>query len=235
MVWLLDDYRYATSPTLNSFSSLIQDFYNSESAPLPAIHLTLDPVTLNFKTYISSPIGLSTLQTLNLLFKPVPCSLSIPTSERTALELLSKPMLSSSKSAGQQANLDADLKQQQQQIMEKLKEPLKADLPMHHLQHLLTQLKQMLDQVYEYVEKVNKGEIKGNNQLGKFLLDTMGSLPIGLTSSANAGKSAGKSLAFEDDFQSHIAVCSTRQPVCDFLRAITDCTFFCHFLRLRMC
>ncbi|KAG0149021.1 hypothetical protein CROQUDRAFT_40395 [Cronartium quercuum f. sp. fusiforme G11] len=190
---------YATSPVLNSFSSLIQDFYNSESVPLPAIHLTLDPATLNFKTFISSPIGLSTLQTLNLMFKPVPSSLSIPTPERTALELLSKPMRSSSAEATQ---LEADLKQQQTQLINRLKEPLKADLPMNHLHHLLTQLKEMLDQVYEYVARVNRGEIKGNNQLGKFLLDTIGSLPIGLTAGS---QQAGKAASFEDDFQAHIA------------------------------
>lgn len=197
--------RYATSPILNSFSSLIQDFYNSEAVPLPAIHLTLDPLTLTFKTYVSSPIGLSTLQTLNLLFKPIPCSLSIPPPERTAMELLTKPILTDTAS---NPSMETDLKNQQQKIMAQLKEPLKTDLPMHHLHHLLTKLKEMLDQVYEYVDKVNKGEIQGNNQVGRLLLDTMGSLPLGLirsqTGSATKGSDAHS--RFEDDFQSHIAV-----------------------------
>ncbi|MBW0500364.1 hypothetical protein O181_040079 [Austropuccinia psidii MF-1] len=195
---------YATSPILNSFSSLIQDFYNSESIPLPAIHLTLDPMTLGFKAFISSSIGLSTPQTLNLLFKPIPSSLSIPTPERTTVELLAKPLLCASV---KDQNLEADLKQQQQRILAKLKEPLKTDLPMQHLHHLLTQLKTMLDQVYDYVQKVNKGEIKGNNQLGKFLLDTMSSLPISLTRAQSKVSTKGNEAyaEFEDDFQSHIA------------------------------
>ncbi|KAA1119324.1 hypothetical protein PGT21_022134 [Puccinia graminis f. sp. tritici] len=196
---------YATSPILNSFSSLIQDFYNLEAIPLPAVHLTLDPVTLTFKTFVSSPIGLSTLQTLNLLFKPIPCSLSIPTPERTTMELLTKPILDSTTAANQ--NIESDLKNQQQKIMAQLKEPLKTDLPMHHLHQLLTKLKNMLDQVYEYVEKVNKGEIKGNNQVGRLLLDTMGSLPLGLLRSQTGSASKGGDVhsQFEDDFQSHIA------------------------------
>jgi translation initiation factor 3 subunit F len=197
--------RYATSPILNSFSSLIQDFYNAEALPLPAIHLTLDPVTLTFKTYVSSPIGLSTLQTLNLLFKPIPCSLSIPAPERTTMELLTKPILGATAS---NASMEADLKTQQQKIMAQLKEPLKTDLPMYHLHHLLTKLKDMLNQVYEYVEKVNKGEIKGNNQVGRLLLDTMGSLPLGLIRSQTGSVTKGGEAhsQFEDDFQSHIAV-----------------------------
>jgi translation initiation factor 3 subunit F len=200
--------RYATSPILNSFSSLIQDFYNLEAVPLPAVHLTLDPVTLTFKTFVSSPIGLSTLQTLNLLFKPIPCSLSIPTPERTTMELLTKPILDST-AANQ--NIQADLKNQQQKIMAQLKEPLKTDLPMHHLHQLLTKLKNMLDQVYEYVEKVNKGEVKGNNQVGRLLLDTIGSLPLGLLRSQTGSASKGGDVhsQFEDDFQSHIAVSSS--------------------------
>ncbi|KAI9609444.1 hypothetical protein H4Q26_007398 [Puccinia striiformis f. sp. tritici PST-130] len=195
---------YATSPILNSFSSLIQDFYNLEAVPLPAIHLTLDPVTLRFKTYISSPIGLSTLQTLNLLFKPIPCSLSIPTPERTTLELITKPILDSTTTDSKQ-----DYKIEQQKIMNKLKEPLKTDLPMYHLHHLLIQLKNMLDQVHEYVEKVNNGQIKGNNQVGRLLLDTIGSLPLGLLRAKETNnnlKVAGDAHSqFEDDFQSHIA------------------------------
>ncbi|PLW33400.1 hypothetical protein PCANC_20766 [Puccinia coronata f. sp. avenae] len=96
---------------------------------------------------------------------------------------------------------------QQQKIMAQLKEPLKTDLPMYHLHHLLTKLKDMLNQVYEYVEKVNKGEIKGNNQVGRLLLDTMGSLPLGLIRSQTGSVTKGGEAhsQFEDDFQSHIA------------------------------
>ncbi|EGG07914.1 uncharacterized protein MELLADRAFT_43016 [Melampsora larici-populina 98AG31] len=177
---------YATSPVLNSFSSLIQDFYNSESIPLPAIHLTLDPVTLTFKTYISSPIGLSTLQTLNLLFKPVPSSLSIPTAERTALELITQPIF-------QEKLPKLELESTAQSIMNRLKEPIQTDLPMVHLKNLLIRLKEMLLEVNEYVEKVNSNQCEPNHQLGQFLLNTLNSISINQT------------LSFEDSFQSHLA------------------------------
>ncbi|KAA1094509.1 hypothetical protein PGT21_023739 [Puccinia graminis f. sp. tritici] len=59
-------------------------------------------------------------------------------------------------------------------------QPLNTNLPMHYLHQLLTELKNMLDQVYEYVKKVNKGKLKGNNQVVRLLLDTIGSLPLGL-------------------------------------------------------
>lgn len=173
---------YATSPVLNSFSSLIQDFYNTESVPLPAIHLTLDPVSLTFKTYISSPIGLSTLQTLNLLFKPVPSTLSIPTAERTALELISKPILNEKLP---KMDLDSTIK--------RFKEPISTELPIYHLQTLLIKLKEMVVEVNEYVDKVNQNLCAPNHQLGQFLLNTLNSISI------------NKTLSFEDSFQSHLA------------------------------
>lgn len=173
---------YATSPVLNSFSSLIQDFYNTESVPLPAIHLTLDPVSLTFKTYISSPIGLSTLQTLNLLFKPVPSTLSIPTAERTALELISKPILNEKLP---KMDLDSTIK--------RFKEPISTELPIYHLQTLLIKLKEMVVEVDEYVDKVNQNLCAPNHQLGQFLLNTLNSISI------------NKTLSFEDSFQSHLA------------------------------
>ncbi|CAH7686600.1 eukaryotic translation initiation factor 3 subunit F [Phakopsora pachyrhizi] len=195
---------YATSPVLNSFSSLIQDFYNMESTPLPAIHLTLDPMTLNFKTFISSPIGLSNMQTLNLLFKPIPSSLSIPTPERTTLELITRPILSSSGLEDDGSVNEARLQSQQIKLMEELKKPFKTE---------------MLNLVKGYVEKVNSNQIKGNPQLGRFLLDTIAALPIGAMNSfsdaqrkddrenqqQNSLESGNAANDFEDHFQSHIS------------------------------
>lgn len=57
--------RYATSPELNSFSALIQNFYYTGEGgtfPHPCVHLTLstDPeLPLSIKTYVSTTVGVS--------------------------------------------------------------------------------------------------------------------------------------------------------------------------------
>jgi translation initiation factor 3 subunit F len=64
-VVVINDFRYATSPELNSFSALIQNFYYTGEGgtfPHPCVHLTFstDPESpLSIKTYISTTVGVS--------------------------------------------------------------------------------------------------------------------------------------------------------------------------------
>jgi hypothetical protein len=48
--------RYATSPDLNSYTALIHDRYSQKTSPYPAVHLTLDPETLEFKAYVAAQV-----------------------------------------------------------------------------------------------------------------------------------------------------------------------------------
>lgn len=56
---------YATTPDLNAFSALIQNFYSSQgdgTYPYPAIHMTMatDPQAgMKIQTYTSSPVGVT--------------------------------------------------------------------------------------------------------------------------------------------------------------------------------
>lgn len=36
------DFRYSTGSNLNTYSALIQNFYSLETAPHPAVHITLN-------------------------------------------------------------------------------------------------------------------------------------------------------------------------------------------------
>ncbi|KAI5797547.1 JAB1/Mov34/MPN/PAD-1 ubiquitin protease-domain-containing protein, partial [Peziza echinospora] len=88
---------YATSPHLNTFSALIQNFYASSengTFPHPAVHMTLsttpsaDP--LSIRTYISSPVGVTPDRAADsCLFLPVPHEIRSSPAENAGLETIS--------------------------------------------------------------------------------------------------------------------------------------------------
>lgn len=89
---VLADYeRYATHPDINAYSALIQNYFTSETAPFPAVHLTVDTEVkedgtgLGVKGWISTQIGL-TLKAENCVFLPVPVQIKYAASERAARE-----------------------------------------------------------------------------------------------------------------------------------------------------
>ena len=82
-------YRYATHPDINLYSALIQNYFTGETAPFPAIHLTVDTelkedgTGLGVKGWISQQIGLH-LKAENCVFLPVPVQIKYASSERAA-------------------------------------------------------------------------------------------------------------------------------------------------------
>ncbi|KAL7410911.1 hypothetical protein BDY24DRAFT_417514 [Mrakia frigida] len=68
---------YATTPTPDVFSALIQNFFSGETAPYPAVHLTVDVTAPasegSIKAFVSSPIGI--LPNEFCTFLPLPLSL----------------------------------------------------------------------------------------------------------------------------------------------------------------
>ena len=114
--------RYATSPELNSFSALIQNFYytgEGGTSPHPCIHLTLSttpqsPLTLN--TYSSTTVGLSPERTADsCLFVPVPHEINFASeADRAGLEFIALAKDTPARTAalpGDQAALAANLEQ----------------------------------------------------------------------------------------------------------------------------
>jgi hypothetical protein len=83
-------YRYATSPELNTFSALIQNFYASNGEgtfPHPAVHLTLSTIPgkdIAIQTYISSAVGVNPDRIADsCLFVPVPHEIRYAESEKS--------------------------------------------------------------------------------------------------------------------------------------------------------
>ncbi|GAA6024748.1 hypothetical protein JCM11491_004799 [Sporobolomyces phaffii] len=182
---------YATSPALNSFSALIHSFYTSESAPFPAVHLTLDPESLAFTTYVSSPIGTS-LRADHLTFVPVVSSLQVAEQERPGLDLLAQNLTSLERSASTPPQIDSDVN---------------VASPLATLHSLVEKVSIMLDQVLEYVRQVAAGEREGDEKVGRALLETVGHVPasVGAKSTSGTKKSGDKAKDFEEEFNAHLA------------------------------
>jgi translation initiation factor 3 subunit F len=153
--------RYATSPELNSFSALIQNFYytgESGTSPHPCIHLTLSTTPqspLTVKTYTSTTVGLSTERTVDsCLFVPVPHEINFSSeADRAGLEFISLAKDSSARTAalpGDQAALAANLEQ----------------------------VHGMIVRVQKYVRGVLEGgEFGAQGEIGRELLETLGLAP----------------------------------------------------------
>lgn len=157
--------RYATSPELNSFSALIQNFYytgEGGTSPHPCIHLTLstDPLstttTPTIKTYISTTVGLSSERTVDsCLFVPVPHEINFSSeADRAGLEFIALAKDSPSRTAALPTDSVALTKN-------------------------LEQVHSMVVRVQKYVRGVlESGDFGGENRLvGRELLDTLSLAP----------------------------------------------------------
>ena len=86
-------HRYATSATINAYSALIHNYFGQETAPFPAVHLTVDTELtasgqgLGVKGYSSLPLGAgASPKPENCVFLPVPVSVKFAPSERAGCE-----------------------------------------------------------------------------------------------------------------------------------------------------
>ncbi|KAF8338744.1 Mov34-domain-containing protein [Cantharellus anzutake] len=144
---------YSTGSDLNTFSALIQHFYSGETSPQQAIHLAIDTGVqkageVGVKAYISSPVGVNP-KPENCVFVPIPCELKFSQPERSGLDLLLKTTQTASQTV----------------------------LPVSHdfetMEASLKSVIGMIDRVLVYVRQVIKGEVEGNEQIGKYLLDAL--------------------------------------------------------------
>lgn len=188
---------FATHPTLNSFSALIHQFYSTECTTTAAgqnaasgsgqqaVHLALDPDSLEFTCYTASPIGGQASnangQEAHFAFVPIPSTVVVPAQERPSLDLLTE-RLSSLSALVPDAATAATLSSAQSDA--------NPATPLETLYSLLRQVTAMLDQVLAYVEKVTRGEIQGDEKIGRALLETVGTVP---TRAANAGSGVAAS------------------------------------------
>ncbi|KAL7423390.1 hypothetical protein Q5752_002694 [Cryptotrichosporon argae] len=147
---------YATSPVLDGWSALIQNYFSGETAPFPAVHLTVDTALaadaeagsvsgLGTKAYVSAPLGLGN-KAENCVFLPVPVVVKFAPSERAALDLVTSPAAA----------------------------PSPALPPLPTLSHALAELAALLDRTDGYVQSVISGATPGDALVGRHLLEGVG-------------------------------------------------------------
>ncbi|CEH11675.1 mov34-domain-containing protein [Ceraceosorus bombacis] len=171
---------YATGPSLNTYSSLIQDFYSRETLPNQAVHLTVDTdvakANTGVKAYVSAPLGL-TPKAESAVFVPLPVTLLSSLAEKPALSLLASTTAPQQQHGGGVMLSDMDA-----------------------LAASLRQVQSQLSRVLQYVRDVIDGKRKGDPVVGRYVIDAVSTVPI---SSSSATTQDGAS-QLESLFNSHL-------------------------------
>lgn len=150
---------YATGSDVTEHSVLIQnDFYwremgQSQSSPIHVmVDTNLTGGTMDVKAFISNNIGFQNSEKpLGAQFQPVKLELDYVEAERIGVDVLGR-----AKSDGVSiSNLVTDI---------------------GNLEGEITKLHKILETISEYVDKVVKGEIKADNNIGRFLMNSIGSI-----------------------------------------------------------
>ncbi|KIJ20395.1 hypothetical protein PAXINDRAFT_160964 [Paxillus involutus ATCC 200175] len=139
---------------LGTYSALIQNFYEQETAPFPAVHVALDTGTeegvgAGVRAYVSSPVGVYP-KAENCVFVPISCELKFNESERAGLDLISS------------------------------QNPTNTPLPTSPLPALHTALlntSTLLNRVLSHVQSILRGEVPPDPALGRYLWKALGAAP----------------------------------------------------------
>jgi len=146
---------YSTGSNLNTYSALIQNFYSQETAPHPAVLVSVNTGVeegqeAGVTAYVSGPVGVSP-KPENCVFVPVPVDLQLHEAERSGVDLLAATAQSPTSTSVQPIT---DLEVIERSIQDTVG---------------------TLDRVLSYVQAVLAGERKGDAAIGRYLMDTLGS------------------------------------------------------------
>lgn len=145
---------YATGQDITEHSVLIHEYYSRETKN--PVHVTVDTALkdgeINFKTYISMPIGVPD-KTQGMMFAPVTAEIEYYTTERVGVDIIKK---STKVSRGSLLSLPSEFE---------------------NVLDATSDLLSMLKVVYNHVEKVLDGSTPMNSKLGRYLMDLVCTVP----------------------------------------------------------
>jgi len=142
---------YSTGSAIDENSAIIHDFY-ARKMTNPPIHMTVDTNLTNFTMSVKAYTNVSVVfneKSLGSQFLPVPLEIQAVDAEKIGVDVLMK-------TKGGNHSLLTDL---------------------DNLEISIKKLESMLDNVSSYVNKVLENEVEGDTQVGRFLMDTVSSLP----------------------------------------------------------
>ncbi|KAI5288628.1 hypothetical protein KEM55_009035, partial [Ascosphaera atra] len=150
---------YATSPELDMFSALIQNFYSSQGEgtwPHPAVHLTMSTEAgkdIQTRTYISAPVGVTAERAADsAAFIPIPYELKYGEAEKSGLEAIAAARDNEERTSSLFTDIEV-------------------------LERSIEEVIEMIDRVSRYVDSVMDEEAPASTALGQFLLNTLALAP----------------------------------------------------------
>ncbi|KAJ3331318.1 Eukaryotic translation initiation factor 3 subunit F [Blyttiomyces sp. JEL0837] len=163
---------YSTGTTIEEKDVHVHEFFANETYPFQPVHVLIDATLsqkkMSIKSYVSAQAGVPSADFSGSMFVQIPCELKFVDAERSGLDIIS---LSKDQDAGSSLLSDMD-----------------------NLERSILLIQEMLETIATYVSEVQAGKIEANNAIGRFLMDTISSIPRIDPS------------AFEKMFNSHLQV-----------------------------
>ncbi|KAJ3074081.1 hypothetical protein HK102_005876 [Quaeritorhiza haematococci] len=157
---------YATGIEINPNSVWIHEFFANETTPFQPVHLLMDTKMTNdkmgIKAFVSSQVGVPDTEHPGSMFLQVPCDVKYFDAERSGLDIISQAKNATTSSSSDDLNPPTT-------------STLLSD--MDNLEKSIHSTQQMLDTIQSYVQDVMKGERKASSAIGRYLMDTISSIP----------------------------------------------------------
>ncbi|KAI9005630.1 maintenance of mitochondrial structure and function-domain-containing protein [Hyaloraphidium curvatum] len=145
---------YATGADIDDTVVRLHDLFAAETAPHPPILLLVDTSfsndNLSIKAFVRTHLGVPP-EERGSIFTQIPCDSKFFDAERTGLDIIAM-----AKDSAEGAGLLSDIE---------------------NLERSVLRLMEMLDKVLDYVNRVVAGSEPVNNTIGRFLMDTVSSIP----------------------------------------------------------
>lgn len=164
---------YSTGTTPTTSSVFIHDLFANETSPFSAIHLLLDTdltgPNMGVSTFVSEKVAVPNSENVGSMFIRVPCEVRFKGVERAALDIMYGDATTQSQSS-------LSIVDGQTQPETQRERSLMPD--MDSLEHTLQTTLEMITRVSDYVDEVLTKEEKSNSALGRYLMDTIASVPV---------------------------------------------------------
>ncbi|KAJ3049999.1 hypothetical protein HK097_009014 [Rhizophlyctis rosea] len=147
---------YATGTEIQPSSVWVHEFFANETAPFQPVHLLVDTSLSNDKmasrAFVSSSVGVPGSEHPGSMFLQIPCDVKYFDAERSGLDVIALAKDTPDKSANILSDMD-------------------------NLERSIVQVQEMLENVSAYVDAVLSKKEQPNNAIGRFLMDTVSSIP----------------------------------------------------------
>ncbi|KAI8619806.1 hypothetical protein BC830DRAFT_1102118 [Chytriomyces sp. MP71] len=160
---------YSTGDKVDANSALIHEYFASEF-PIVPLHLLIDAelkdARLAIKAFVTSEAGVPTSEFAGTMFLPIPCTIKLNDAEKSVLDLLSqaKPVQDMPEYTGVGAEANSSVT------------GVLSD--MDNLERVVGAIQGMVESLQEWVAGVKSGDIKADSGIGRYLLDTVASVPL---------------------------------------------------------